>query len=261
MMKLAVQTFTVRKDLGTPKKIIQSYERLNSMGVKSVELARINFKQNEINAVAEACSRFGMSVGSTQITFDFLQKNFEQLVNFHKQLNCNIASVSVLPTKYIINDGENWPGFYKELNLLGERYKNEGIDLLYHHHHFEFRKYKGKTGIEILLENTDAENIGLVCDTYWTQRGGMCPADFIANPENRVKAVHLRDYKIHWKYFDLLPMDAEIGEGNLNVKKIMDACILSNVAYAAIEQESKLPWDSLQTSVNNLKKMGFENYF
>ncbi|MFR7549304.1 MAG: hypothetical protein ACLUV8_05845 [Clostridium sp.] len=36
-----------------------------------------------------------------------------------------------------------------------EDLKENGLKLYYHNHHFEFEKYHGKTGFELLVENTD----------------------------------------------------------------------------------------------------------
>lgn len=237
MTKIGVQTFTIRKHLKKPKAILSAFEQLKALGMNAVELARVDFNDRAIiETVRKACLSLDISVEATQITFDKLKNDFGQIIEMQHLLNCKTACVSVLPTKYILNNGSKLNEFTAELDALGKKYAESGIRLLYHHHHFEFRKFENKLLLDIILENTHKEHVGLVCDTYWTQRGGKNPADFIANPAHRVEAVHLRDYRIRWQYFDLLPTDAEVGLGNLNIPKIIETCVAGKVNYLAIEQ-------------------------
>ncbi|MFA9390964.1 MAG: sugar phosphate isomerase/epimerase family protein [Prolixibacteraceae bacterium] len=249
-MKLSVQTFTIRKQLQTNRGIEASFKKLGEMGVEAVELARIGFSKNEIQSVKEASNKHNVEIGSTQITYDFLVKNFDWVIEFHKILDCKYTCVSVLPTKYILGNEKKLLAFSHELNELGKRFLKEGIYLLYHHHHFEFRKYGNRLGFDVLSEALNQEYVGFVLDTYWLQRGGKSPQDFIEKYAGKVKVVHLRDFKLNWKPFNLLPNDTELGNGNLDFKKIKEACIRSGVLYAAIEQDTKTPFESLEQSIN-----------
>jgi sugar phosphate isomerase/epimerase len=261
MTKVAVQTYTVRDHLKNPAAIEATFARLKELGVSAVELARIDFKPAEIAAVVRACQANDMQVGSSQITLGYLSKHFDWVVDFHRQLNCTNVAVSVLPISLIIGGVKKWYEFAKQLDELGARYADSGLNLLFHHHDFEFRKYDGKLGLDILLENTSPENLGLVIDTYWTQRGGKSPENMISDHAGRVKVVHLRDFMIRWKYFDLLPKDCELGQGNLDMRRIVQSCIDAKVEFMAIEQTSTKPFDSIATSVKYLHDLGFAESF
>ena len=261
MPKVAVQTFTVRKHLKTLEAIVQTFTKLHSMGVNAVELARIKWTPAEIDTVEKITKQLGMVVGSTQNTFDYLRKNFEWSVKLHKQLNCKNVVVSVLPMRCIFGNVNTLIDFAFELEKLGKAYRQQGFRLLFHHHHFEFKRYGEELGFDILMNNTSAENVGLVLDTYWLQRGGKTPHEFIEQYANRVEVVHLRDYKIQWKLLDLLPSDAELGNGNLDFNKIITSCIKANVSYMAIEQETKTPFESIEISVNHIKSLAFKELF
>ena len=57
---------------------------------------------------------------------------------------------------------------------------------------------------------------------------------------------------------------AEIGEGNLDFKAIIEACERTGVKYLPIEQDDTYgrdPFESLQISMDNLKALGFSEYF
>ena len=257
MPKIAVQTFTVRKHLKSLVAIEKTFSQLHGMGVNAVELARIKWRPAEIDVIEKVTKKLNMVVGSTQNTFDFLSKKFEWSVKLHKQLNCKNVVVSVLPMRCILGNKDTMYEFAFQLEKLGRAYQKEGLKLLFHHHHFEFQQYGDELGLDIILNNTSPEYVGLVLDTYWLQRGGKTPQDVITDLAERVEVVHLRDYRIRWKYLDLLPTDAELGQGNLNFVKIIESAKAANVAFMPIEQETKTPFESLETSINHLKSLQY----
>ena len=254
-MKLGIQTFTIRKLIKSPGEITKAFKKLSEMGVESVELARIKFTKPEIEAVRAASLQYNIEIGSTQITFDYLEKNFDWVVEFHKTLECKYVCVSVLPTKYIIGNERKLREFTARLNQLGMKFRENGLFLLYHHHHFEFRKYGMLTGFEIIEESVDPNAVHFVLDTYWLQRAGLSPHDFIRERKGKVKVVHLRDHIIRWKGIELKSTDTELGEGSLDFKKIKAACEESGVEYYAIEQDTQTPMESLRTSLKYFKNL------
>ncbi|TQV67236.1 sugar phosphate isomerase/epimerase [Exilibacterium tricleocarpae] len=260
--KFSLQTFTIRKYIKTPQAIAGAFERIKDTGLNAVELARINFTEAEIDAVAAASARFGIDIGSTQITYDYLDKNRDWVLEFHDRLGCAYTAVSVLPTAAVIGSKrDKLLRFAEALDRLGRYYRERGLNLCFHHHDFEFRRYGDQLGLDLLLQNTAPEHLGLVLDTYWTQRGGKTPHDMIADLQGRVKVVHLRDYRIRWKFFELLPIDCEVGAGNLDFNRIIDSCCAGGVHYMAIEQATATPFESVAMSVKHLRSLGFQHLF
>jgi sugar phosphate isomerase/epimerase len=263
MPQIAVQTFTVRKHIQSAAARADTFAKLQAMGIGAIELARIDWKPQTIDSITQQINDFDITVGSTQNTFDFLKKNVDYSVKLHKQLGCRNVVVSVLPTLCILGGIERLINFSIELDHLGYLYRKQGLNLLFHHHHFEFQRYgknthsNGELGLDIILQHTNPENVGLVLDTYWLQRGGQCPHEKIVELADRVKVVHLRDYRIDWKFFDLLPTDTELGAGTLDFTKIVNSCQQIGVEFMAIEQDSRTPFQSLENSVKHLSSLGF----
>jgi sugar phosphate isomerase/epimerase len=261
MAKFSLQTFTIRKYLKDRRKLKCALKSVKEMGISVLEVARVKFEEEKAKELKELCDSYGLTIGSSQIKFDIIKKRFEEIVKIHKIWNCSYIAVSVIPYSFLLKGEDGLKAFAAELDALGERLRKEGLYLLFHHHHFEFLKYKNKLGMDILMEYTEEQNVGLVIDTYWVQRGGKTPHEFIEKYKQRVKVVHMRDYKIKFSKFDLLPSDCEIGRGNLDFQKIVKACVNSGVEYMAIEQDSKTPFVSIKKSVNALKVIGFERLF
>lgn len=259
--RFALQTFTIRKFLKTPAAIETGFARIRETGLGAVELAYIKLDPEEINAVQRACKAHDIEVGSSQITFDYLDKKRDWVIRFHDQLECRTSSVSVLPFSVIRGNRDRLLKFAEQLEELGKWYRERGLQLCYHHHDFEFRHYGDDVGLDLLLANTTAENVGLELDTYWVARGGRSPQDMIQDLAGRVRIVHLRDFHLQQKLFGLKPGDCEIGAGNLDIKRIVDNCCNNGVSFMAIEQNSATPWESVSTSVACLRKLGYGSLF
>lgn len=259
--RFALQTFTIRKFLKSPAAIKRGFARVREAGLRAVELAYIKLGKEEIDAVEMACNTQGIQVGSTQITFDFLDKNRDWVLRFHEQLGCTMTSVSVLPFRAIVGNRGQLLQFAEKLESLGEYFRERGLQLCFHHHDFEFRHYGSDVGLDLLLANTSAENVGLELDTYWVARGGRSPHDMIADLDGRVKMVHLRDFRLQRKWFSLSPRDCALGDGNLDFSRIVNSCVANNVCYMAIEQATDKPFEQVAQSVAHLKQLGFDELF
>ncbi len=93
-------------------------------------------------------------------------------------------------------------------------------------------------------------------DIYWVQHGGSDPAAWIEKVSQRMPVVHLKDMVI----LDNTQTMAEVGEGNLNWKRILSACKQADVEWYAVEQDvcQRDPFESLKISYDNLRAMGVE---
>lgn len=256
--RIGLQTFTIRRFLKTPGAIDGAFARLASLGISVVELAYVKLKPEYIDALALAGTRHGISFGSSQITFGFLDRQRDWVVRFHEQLSCSLTAVSVLPLGAIYGNRDKLLSFAQRLEALGAWYRERGIQLCFHHHDYEFRRYGDEVGLDLILNNTSAENLCLELDTYWAQRGGRSPHDMIRALDGRVKVVHLRDYTVRRRGFELLPADAELGAGNLDITRIIEACCDTQVQLLAIEQNTGTPFERVEASVAHLRELGFD---
>ena len=259
--RFALQTFTVRKYLKSPAAIEACFGRISEMGLNAVELAYIKLERAEIDAVARACKSNSMTVGSTQITFDFLDKRRDWVLGFHQQLDCAITSVSVLPVRAIFGGRDSLLQFAERLEALGQYYQERGVQLCFHHHDFEFRHYGDQVGLDLLLDNTSPKNVGLELDTYWVARGGRSAHEMIDDLAGRVQVVHLRDFALRRTLFGLAAGNAALGSGNLDFNRIVNSAVEHGVHYMAIEQATSAPFEQVASSVAHLKRLGYEALF
>ncbi len=255
--RIGLQTFTVRRYLKSPAAIDGAFARLAEIGLAHVELAYVKLQPAYIDALEQAGKCHGISFGSSQIKFAVLDKQRDWMVRLHQQLDCPMTAVSVLPWKAIKGSKNDLLAFTEQLESLGQWYRERGIQLCFHHHDYEFRRYGDQPGIDLILQNTSPETIGLELDTYWVQRGGRNPHEMIRDLGGRVKVVHLRDYSVRPRLIDMQTTDTELGAGNLDLGRIIDACCAQQVNLLAIEQSTRTPYDSVTRSVEHLRQLGY----
>ena len=136
------------------------------------------------------------------------------------------------------------------LNDAGRAFRAAGITLHYHHHEFEFEKVEGeKTGMDILLSETDPEAVDLCVDIAWVQKGGSDPAEFIQQHQDRISYLHFKDYNADgW---------TELGSGQVAVKAVVEALPhLPRIRWVMLEQDKtqRDPLESLAISRRYLRE-------
>ena len=130
------------------------------------------------------------------------------------------------------------------------------MEFSFHNHSIELVKIEGKTWLEMLYERSDPSMLKPEIDVYWIQHGGGDPIEWIRKYPGRQPLLHLKDMIMtttkeqHY---------AEIGQGNMNWKGILQAAEEVGVEYVFVEQDETYdrdPFESLDISYRFLKEMG-----
>lgn len=277
-LKLGVQLMTIKKyiDENGP---YEALKKLNDLGFKYVEISQIEMNDKNIQELNRAFLEFEMEAIAISAPLyrnemapnaPFLLENIDVFIEQCKKLNCSYIRIGMIPFS-LMDDKEGLKKFAKDMENVAQELGAKGIKLYYHNHHIEFCKLEGDYIFDILKEG--APSIGYELDIHWIQRGGFNPVNLINKLNGKVDLLHLKDYKVqplNIKDFDFSKLDtfmntftgnikfAEVGEGNLEVDKIIDAGIASNVEFYIIEQDDtygKDPFECLKTSKNNLDRI------
>lgn len=258
-----------------------TFRQVKDAGISYFELSQVDMTDEFIERVLEASAKYGITVMSTSLNYKPLfanakgldvEKDLDRIIEVNHRLGVKYVRDSLIPSTCVHSEA----GYYQaaeDLNQYGKILSENGLKLYYHNHHFEFEKFSGKTGFEILVENTDPQYVGIELDVHWIQRAGHNPVDWINRLAGREDMVHLKDYRIYFPDGEPTPeifhkeqciQFAEIGEGNLNMKAIIEAAIKGGAIYLPIEQDQTYgrdPFECVKTSVANLKAMGYAHLF
>lgn len=254
---IGIQLYTLRDEIS--KGVEASIAKVAETGYNSVELfgyAKGQFFGMTPEAFSALLKQHNLKTPSGHYTMgDFLKNGDEDQL----KMTVNDAAKMghdyfVIP--YLTDDLRTSLDDYKRLatrlNKAGEQAKSAGMKLAYHNHDFEFKDWGGgKTGMDILLKETDPKLVNLEMDIYWVTKAGKNPIDFIKANPGRVKMWHIKDMASSAdKTF------TEVGTGVINYKEIFKYRKESGMEYFFVEQDhTNLPvYESIRISYNNLKK-------
>ncbi|MCS7308850.1 MAG: sugar phosphate isomerase/epimerase [Armatimonadetes bacterium] len=243
---IALQTYTVREEMardfkGTLQKIAEmGYPavQLSDTGGMSIEEAR-NFLES-----------LGLTVFGGHFGLEQLEKNLDSVLQLARGLDMEYIVVPWLAEE-LRRDADGWKGVAQRMNAIGQKVVDAGFVFGYHNHSFEFQRFDGKYGLDILMENTDPQLVQLELDTYWVKHGGEDPAEYIRKYAGRVPLLHLKDMAQDGSF-------AEVGYGILDWDSIFRAAEEAGVKWAAVEQDTcqRPPLESARLSLEFLKSKG-----
>ena len=251
-LKIAAQLYTLRDYLQTPEALASTFKKVKNIGYDAIQVSGIG--NIDLNFVKETAEKQGLTICATHIPFQALKDNMPEVIKKHKLWNCKYVGIGAMPQEYQANN-ETYTAFAKEASEYGKILLENDLQLIYHNHNFEFKKFNGITGLEILFKESDPAAFNFEIDTYWVQAGGANPVDLIKKMKGRLSVVHLKDMVIN---NDNEIQMAEIGQGNLNWPAILKACQKSGVEWCPVEQDicPGDPFASLQISKTYLDSLG-----
>ena len=248
--QLAAQLYTVRDFTNTPAEIATTMKKVKQLGYDAVQCSALGaIDAHELKRIVDG---EGLTICATHTDYDRMRDDPQAVIDEHNLWGCKHAAIGGLPQEY--RSAEGYARFAKEASEVAKRLAEGGLTFSYHNHSFELERFNGRTGLEILYEDSDPKYFNSELDTYWIQHGGADPAAWIRQLKGRAHIVHLKDMAMDGR----TQLFAEVGEGNLNWPAILDACTEANVEWYIVEQDTcqRDPFESLGISLRNLKEMG-----
>ncbi len=246
---IAAQLFTLRDFTKTPADIEKTLKKVKEAGYSAVQVSGMG--PVEPAFLKELTDSLQLRICATHISFDRLKNDLKAVINEHKLWNCDFVGIGSMPSEYP-RSREGYTGFAREASVIARELAANGLKLIYHNHNFEFQKYDGVTGLDILINESDPAAFGFEIDTYWVQAGGGSPVQWLKKVAGRIDVVHFKDME----FIDGRQEMAAIGEGNLDWESIVDVCRKISVKWYAVEQDvcPRDPFDCLTSSFNYLQK-------
>ena len=250
-MKCGVQLYTLREYCKSVEATTNTFRKIRDIGYKYVQISAVS-EPKDVKELKKILDDSGLIAVSTHTGYERIIKETEKVIEEHKILGCEAIFCPGLPPELHNKDG--YLKVADEFNKVIEKIIENGLILGYHNHGIEFERYDGKTGLEILLDNSP--ELEAEIDTYWVQYGGGDPSYWIEKYKGRVSQVHFKDMGII-KNQQVMP---PIGDGNLNWERIIKVCKKAKVKYALIEMDNPTidPFEALKKSLENLKNFGIK---
>jgi sugar phosphate isomerase/epimerase len=284
MARIGVQAMMLKNEFQADG-AFTTLKRLNELGLNAVEISQISMSEANVGEMQRAMVEFGMEIAALSAALeapvgapnDSLMNDFDKIVADCKRLDCGLVRIGMMPFSAMASKTALLD-FCSRSNDMAARLAEQGIALYYHNHHIEFGKYDGKYILDIIRENAPLMKFEL--DVHWIHRGGKDPVSVLKDYAGLVDLVHLKDYRIgqlpatafesleagdsraFMRSFEGVVQFAEVGEGNLDFKAIIDQSLTSGAKYLLIEQDNQYgrdPFDCIATSRDNLIALGYGN--
>jgi sugar phosphate isomerase/epimerase len=146
----------------------------------------------------------------------------------------------------------------ESLQQIGERCRAAGLRFGYHNHDFEFVRFDGQYGLELLCEKVSPGLMHLQLDVHWLTRIGEDAPAYVRAHADRVLSVHFKDLSPGMQFVkdhaDPRPF-TEVGSGVVDFRAVAEAA--SSAAWFIVEQDyMSLPsLESARTSLQNLRRL------
>jgi sugar phosphate isomerase/epimerase len=242
--QVAAQLYTVRDFAKTPPEIAKTLKKIRAIGYEAVQLSGLGpIGDKELLAMLKG---EGLNCCATHEDSNMILNEPQKVVEHLQKLGCNLTAYA-WPAGIKFDTLPEVKSFAARLNAAGKVLHVAGQVLCYHNHHIEFRRLDRKPILEILFEETDARYLQGEPDTYWVQHGGGDPVAWCQRLKNRLPILHMKDYTVNTNNQATF---AEIGNGNLDWKRIIPAAEKAGCKWFCIEQDTCPgdPFESLKQS-------------
>ena len=249
-MQIGAQFFTVRAFTKTLDDLSLTLRKVADIGYKTVQLsATCPF---EPEWMKEQLAANGLKCVLTHTPDQRLREETDLVAAEHDIFGTQYIGLGIY--RFRPEEGESVDRFVELYRPVAKRFKELGKYFMYHNHAREFLKKNGRLILDQLIERIPAEEMGFTLDTYWVQRGGGDPAQWLEKMAGRIPCIHLKDYA-----YD--QMMAPVGEGNINFDRVFEKAEAGGTQYMLVEQDNcngEDPFDCLRRSYEYLKAEGFE---
>jgi len=259
---IGLQLWTVRNQL--KEDIPGTLKAVADAGYRQVELGGVMDADSYIPVAKD----LGMRVTSAFIDW---QSIGNPKADGAKDIDAIIEKAEELKLKHLVfgyigrghrETVDHFKAHAENANKAGEKSKAAGIQLCYHNHSFEFADLgDGKTGWDVFVDLFDKDLVKFEVDVFWVKVGGLNPYKTMNSLNGRVSQVHLKDIKkgtgtIHDE--GKVPNEAfqELGDGEINMKRVMKIAAKIGVEQCHVEQDqSPDPVASIGQSMKHLKTL------
>jgi sugar phosphate isomerase/epimerase len=256
---IGLQLSTLVKDKIDENSLVDYLHQIAGIGFREVEpwYAAYSIPAPQL---LKDISDAGLKVPSAHFEYDALTEDAAAQIKYAKALGVQWVICPMLPR----DQWDSADGFRvaaKKFNEWGAQVRDAGMRFGFHNHDYEFRQFDGKTGYDILINETDSRLVSFEMDCYWVTQAGQDPVAMLKHLGTRVRMLHIKDRKPGFpSSYDMSDSSAhftEVGTGGINWTAVLAEARRLKIEHYFIEQDhiDGPPLDSLRTSYNNLSKM------
>ncbi|MDD6095412.1 MAG: sugar phosphate isomerase/epimerase, partial [Clostridia bacterium] len=189
------------------------------------------------------CDDTGLRIISAHGGYEFVIRDIEKTVETYEKLGAEyIVMAYSIPEN--LPGGENYEKHSEELRRSCEYAKKHGMQILFHNHERELKRWGDSTVLDGIIEGTGGA-LMYEPDLCWVKIGGIDPVDFLKARKGKCPVVHIKDFYCDSDYeanaedpcrpesFQFRP----IGYGRQDIPAILDKAEETGAKWLIVEQD------------------------
>ncbi len=245
MAKLGLQLYSIKE--AARQDLLGVLEKVANMGYEGAQFA--GFFDHTAKDVKARMDEVGIKAAGAHVQIIDLQDDLDALLNYHDRIDNRLLICPYLPENMRTTE-DDYKRTAELFNNVGEKVAKAGFSFGYHNHAFEFDLFNGKSGFDLLFENTDPQYVKMELDCFWAAHAGHRPIDIITTYADRCVSLHIKDLKL----VDGKPVSTEIGTGTLEIAQLIEAGRKHKVDWFVVEQEN-FTGDPVESAAQNAKEL------
>lgn len=269
-MKIGLQISSLKKFLQTPDDVLDTFMKIRQIGYRYIQIQWIG-EGVPPESTRDFLNKSGLICIGTQNSYAEVFEQIEKYIGINELWGSKYAGVSIQLPSVKDEKLQSFKGLASQLNEISGKINERGKILTLHPLFPSYEKINNTSALDEIWQFLD-KSIQLQLDTYHVVRAKQDPAEIIKRYRGRMDQVHFKDFRIADQNsdstlsngFDILKQGdfplTPAGQGIVNWREVMEACLKYDVKYCFVEQEAwdKDPFACMKESFDYLTERGAE---
>lgn len=239
-----------KKDVGG------TLDQVRAFGITNVELAgTYGLTPEQFKAQLDARQ---LKAVSSHFSYEQCRDHIEDVVRDAKVLGVEYAGCAWIPHTDPF-DEKTCREAAAVFNRAGAALAKHGIKFFYHTHGYEFLPYRDGTLFDLLMAETNPENVRIEMDVYWVVHPGQDPVKLLEKYGKRFELMHVKDMKRGtpggFTGQSDVTNNVVLGQGMIDWPRVLRAAKKAGVKWYFIEDESPTSVEQIPRSLRYLETL------
>jgi sugar phosphate isomerase/epimerase len=230
-------SYTYRYDFA--RDLPATLDKIRQLGITDMEFSDL-FGHSSERLRSELDSR-GMRCSSYGVGYRDLQTQIGTVIDDAEILGASYVRVAWIPHEPPFGRAQAEEAL-RTFDTVGRRLREHGLRFCYHNHGYEFAALGDGTLFDLMVRQSDPDVVSFELDILWAHFPGQDPADLLDRYPDRFRLMHLKDLR-KGVTGDLSghtapENDVALGDGQLDLPKILHSARRSDIEHYYIEDES-----------------------
>ncbi len=253
--EIGLQLYSLREQM--PKNVAGTLDKIQAMGIKELEGG--GTYGMTIPEFQKMITSRGMKMVAIGADFGDLEKDANKVLQ-----NAQAWGVKYVVCYWIPHKGDDFTlddmnRAIQVFSNAGKLLSDNGIQLAYHPHGYEFRPHPQGTLFDYLAASVDKKHLQFEMDVFWIKHPGQDPVALLKKYTGRFELMHLKDRKHGTEGNAFGRADVEtnvvLGTGDVGIAAVMKEAKAAGVKHFFIEDESSRSETQIPQSLAFLKSL------